>query len=334
MAEKQILEDFYNLQTCSPRRIKKIQGIIVGSKRIIGKDLTKLKQPDITKFLREVNNNYFTQWTKNDYKKIFKAFLKWHYKKEFLDWMEIPQIKDGFKTASKRRAMNRVKINKETLIKPEELEKMLKATKGQKWVAILTLLYESALRPCELVMLQWEDLKFQDSKNMCSVIVKSSPKTKEPRTIPVKDCVVHLKMWREMFEFPDRTEKDFVFPNPQDRTKHLSEAGLGVIMSRISKKAGLRNIYPYLFRHSRIYFIQKRLGSRIASKYAGHSLETSQIYDHLDSDDVEEALLEKVYITEEISPEEENELKKELQRQKLAFELFKQEMEGFMKKKN
>lgn len=307
MTQKQVLKEFYDLQTCSPKRLDKIKNILEKSGELIGKDLTALKLTDVTKFLREVNNSSFSEWTKNDYKKIFKSFLKWHYKKDFLEWSENKQFQEGFKGVSKLKAMNRDKINKNTLIKPEELEKLLRSAKNLKWKALLTLFYESAFRPCEIVNLKWKDLKFDDSRNLCSLRT-TSPKTRETREIPIRDCIVHLKRWREEFEFPNRTEQDFVFPNPTDRNSHLSEAGIGIILKRLCRKAGIRDIFPYLFRHTRIYEIQKKLGSRIASKFAGHSLETSEIYNHLDSDDVEQAMLEKVYVTEELTPEKRNEL--------------------------
>lgn len=317
------IKEYLDLQTCSEARINKIKNILVNSKEIIKKDLSKLKKSDVTHFLREINNSDYKEWTKNDYKKVFKAFLKWKYKEQFLNWFEEKNLKDGFKCASKKKAFNKEKINKNTLIKPEELEKLLRSAKSLKWKALLTLLWESAFRPCEIVNLKWSDLKFNDSKGICSVKT-ISPKTKEMREVPVKDCIVHLKRWREEYEFSNRTEKDFVFPNPQDRNKHLSEAGISVLISRLCKKAKIRHLYPYIFRHSRIYFIQKRLGSRISSKYAGHSIETSEIYNHLDCDDVEEAMLQKVYVTEELSEEEKRDVKTEVEKiQQTLFNLQK-----------
>lgn len=308
MKESLTIEQYCNMQTCSPIRIQKIKSVLKNSQKLAGKDLESLKIIDVMKFLRVINNSNFAQWTKNDYKKIFKSFLKWKYKKDFLKWTEDSNVKDSFKGTSKKKAFNKKKINKDTLVKPEELEKLLRAANSLKWKAFLTLMYESAFRPCELVNLRWEDCIPEESKGIWK-IKTLSPKTKESRDIPVKDCIVHLKRWKEEYQFPNRTDKDFVFPNPQNRKEHLSEGGIGVIMKRICIKAGIRPLFPYMFRHSRIYFIQKRLGARIAAKYAGHSLETSEIYDHLDDDDVEEAMLDKIYTTKELTPEEENEVK-------------------------
>jgi integrase len=305
--------NFFKMQTCSERRLNKIKNIIHVSRKIICKDLSKLEETDITKFLRNINNSAYTQWTKNDYKKIFKAFLRWYYKSKFLTWMEDKLIKDGFKSVSKGKAFNKSKINKDTLIKSEELELMLRTAKSLKWKALLSLMYESAFRPCEVKMLRWSDLNFNDAKNICSVKT-ISPKTGEMREVPVQDCIVHLKRWRAEYQFLNVKDKDFVFPSQFERDKPMGDGVIHEMFKRICADAKMRNIYPYILRHSRIYFIQKRLGARIAAKYAGHSLETSEIYDHLDSKDVEEAMLEKVYTTKELTPEQKSEYEERLKK--------------------
>ncbi|MDD3175877.1 MAG: tyrosine-type recombinase/integrase [Candidatus Nanoarchaeia archaeon] len=312
MEEKQVLKEYYNLQTCSQIRINKIKNVLTNSRKIIKKDLTRLKITDVTALLKYINNSDYKLWTKNDYKKIFKAFLKWYYKEEFFKWNEDKLFREGFKTSNYKKAFNKSKINKNTLIKPEEFEKILKRPKPIKINALLTLLYESAFRPCEIVILRWENLIFDDSQGICSITIQS-PKTKETRTIPVKDCVIHLKRWREQFQFLDRKEQDYVFPSQHYRDKHLSPGTITTIISRLCKEAGIRHLFPYMFRHSRIYEIQKKLGAKIACRFAGHSLEVSEIYNHLDDSDVEEAMLEKIFITKELTPEEQNKMEKQIE---------------------
>ena len=320
MTDKETIQEFFDMQTCSPKRIIKMKRIILNCKDMIGKDLDKLKITDITKLLRKVNNSDYTQWTRNDYKKIFKAFIKWKYKDDFLEWMENNNVKDAFKCVSKKNAFNKTKISKETLITPDELEKLLRTAKSLKMKALLTLMYESAFRPCELVNLKWKDCVFNDSKGICS-IKTISPKTGSKRIVPVKDCIVHLRRWRNEYQYPNQNNEDYVFPAQRDRTKHINEVGLGVLLKRLCLQADIRPLFPYLFRHTRIYFVQKRLGARISSKYAGHSLETSEIYNHFDDDDIEEAMLDKIYVTEELSEDEKSEFEKRLADQENKLEM-------------
>lgn len=309
--EDKIFQDFYRfcLTSCSEKRLRKVEGVLKYAKKTLKKDLTKLNVDDVVKYLAELNQSNFSAWTKNDYKKIFKRFLKWHYKD--LEMVEGDKVKLGFKGVNFKKAFNKERINKNTLIKPEELEKLIRTAKSLKWKAIISFLYESAFRPCEMRMLKWKHLKFDDSSNLCRVWTLS-PKTKESREVPVRDCIVHLKRWKAEYQFPDRTEEDFVFPSQHYKDKPMGDAVVTQMLKRICETARIRPIFPYMLRHSRIYEIQKNTGTRISSKFAGHSIKTSEIYDHLDSDDVEESLLKTVYVTEELPEEKKHELEKRL----------------------
>lgn len=306
--EKQVLSNFYTfcLSSCNQRRLKKIEWIIKSSRNILKKDLTRLNIEDVVKFLAYINQSDFKEWTKNDYKKIFKRFLKWHYKD--LDMIEGEKVKLGFRVSSKKRCMNKEKINKNTLVKPEELEKLIRTAKSLKWKAIVSFAYESAFRPCEIRSLKWKDLKFDDSLNICRVNLVISPKTQEGREIPVRDCVVHLKRWKDEYSFPNRTDNDLVFPSQHERDVPMGDGVMSEMFKRLCIDAKMRHIFPYLLRHSRIYELQKRLPEKIASKFAGHSVETSELYNHLADDDVEESMLKEIYTTKELTPNEREQL--------------------------
>ncbi len=326
-AEKKVVESFFTfcLTTCGERRIKKIRRIILHSRELIKKDLTKLEISDVVEFLMKINQSDYKPWTKNDYKKIFKRFLKWHYKD--LEMIEGPEVKEGFKGVSKKRAFNKEKINRNTLVKPEELEKLIRVASSLKWKAVISFSFESGFRPCEIRELKWKDLKFDDNLSIARAWVLS-PKTKDAREVPVKDCVVHLKRWREEYPFPNRSPKDYVFPSQHHRDKKMGDGVMTEMFKRLSKKAKIRNIFPYLLRHTRIYNLQKRLPEKIAAKFAGHSIETSEIYNHLGDEDVEESMLAEIYATKEISPEEEHRLKKELKEQQKQIDVIKKFMES------
>ena len=111
----------------------------------------------------------------------------------------------------------------------------------------------------------------------------------------------------------------------------MGDGTITEMFKRLSKKAGLRNIFPYLLRHSRIYEIQKRLPEKIASKFAGHSIETSEIYNHIVDDDVEESMLKTIYATEEISQEKKDKLKLEIEKQKNKVEVLEKKFEIMQK---
>jgi integrase len=316
MTDKTAMQEFLELKSCSDARIQKMRTILLNIKKLSPKQLINLEKKDIIFILKKINEAPYTNWTKNDYKKIFKAFVRHQYKTTFIELMEDDNVKDAFKGLSKKKAFNHKKINTNTLITPEELEKLIRTAKSLKWKALLSFMYESAFRPCEIRELTWGDLKFDDSRKVCLVTIVCSPKTKEKREIPVKDCVVHLKRWRDEYQFPNRTNSDYVFPSQFKRNEKMGNGVIGQMLIRICEKAKIRKIFPYLFRHTRILEIQRKLPEKIAAKFAGHSVETSELYNHISDDDVTESMLEKIYTTEELSPEEENELKKELKQHK------------------
>lgn len=332
MEEKQSLDKFYTycLSTCGERRLKKIKWVITSSKNIIKKDLTKLNVDDVVRFLSYLNQSKMANYTKNDFKMIFKRFLKFHYKD--LEMISGNDVKLGFKKVSSKKCMNKERINKETLVTPQELEKLIRTAKSLKWKAIISFLYESGFRPCELLVLRWKDLKFEEG--ICRVNLVSSPKTEEGRCIPVKDCVLHLKRWKEEYQFPNRSDNDLVFPSQHDSKKPMGNGVLSEMFKRLSKEAKIRHIFPYLMRHTRICELQKRLPEKIASKFAGHSVETSELYNHILDEDVEETMLREIYATKEISAEKKHHLELEIEKlkaqreedNKMFFRLIKEEI--------
>jgi integrase len=324
MNSEQLIKDFLDMKTCSDKRIQKMKTILENINKLSNTPINKLSNKDIVILLKKINDSDYTNWTKNDYKKIFKSYLKYHYKSSFLELMENEDIKNGFKGFSKKRAFNHKKINKNTLVKPEELEALLKKAQTLKWKALLSFMYESAFRPCEVKELTWGDINFDDSRNICLVTIVS-PKTKDKREIPVKDCILHLKRWRDEYQFPNRNNKDYVFPSQFDKGKPLGDNVIHEMLKRLCKKAKIRHIFPYLFRHTRIFEIQKTLPEKIAAKFAGHSVETSELYNHIADEDVTETMLEKIYVTEELTEEEENELKRKLEKQQKQLDALEKE---------
>jgi len=324
--EKKVIEDFitFCLTTCSEQRAKKIKAIILNCKKMMGKDLTKLKVDDVVNCLAKINQSDYKDWTKNDYKKILKRFLKWYYKN--LEMLEL----QGFRGVSKKRAFNNEKINENTLLTEKELEVLLRTAKSLKWKALLSFMYEGALRPTEVRNMKWGDLTFDG--DICRVHILSR-KTKDARKIIVKDCVVHLRRWRNEYQFSNLTSRDYVFPSQHHRDKEMGQGVISEMLRRLCKEAKIRHIFPYLFRHTRLTKLQSKLSEKIVAKFGGHSIETSEIYNHLSNKDVEETMLSQIYTTKELTPEQEHKLEKRVKILENVFgELIKRQQEEAKKK--
>ena len=308
--EKKQLNEFYEFcsTTCGERRIYKIKNTLKNIKKFLKKDLTKLTITDIIKYLAYLNNSDYSLHTKNDTKKIFKRFLKIQYKNK-ID-LEDLRLKEAFRLVSDDLLRNKDKINKNTLLKPEELEALIRIANNLKWKALISLMYEGALRPCEIRILKWKDLNFDE--NICRIHIVS-PKTQKERYIPVRDCILHLKRWKDEYSFANRGYNDYVFPSQHDKEKPMGDGVITQMFKRLSEKAKIRHIFPYLLRHTRLYDIQKTLPEKLSCKFAGHNSKASQFYNNLDDDDVEESMLKDFFPTQELTEPEKNKMELEIE---------------------
>lgn len=338
--EKEILDSYLVLcrATVSKDREEKVKIFLLQARDIIGKPLHKFTREDVIGFLAVLNRSSRKDWTRNDIKKIFKKFLKWQFND--LEMVEGEGVKQAFKTVSMKKAVNKQKLNPHTMVTPEELEKLIRgANHSLKWTAIVALLYEGALRPCELRALKWGDLHFHnedDPENRYLEISVNSPKTGEHRDVFVKDCIIHIQRWREEFQFPGRNDNDFVFTSQFHRDKPLGEGVISEMFQRLCTRAGLRRINPYLLRHSRLTHMKDAgVSLETRSAYAGHSPEIDAvIYTHTSKAGIKKSIFAEVYPTEELTPEKKSKLDQlEEENRKLKEKLESYEAK-FMKKMN
>ena len=315
--DRKELDDFcqYCRIGAGEKKIRVIRATLLQFRDIIEKEYHKITLKDLRGFLGLLNEAPLSEWTKNDYKKFIKKFLK----EIFKDWsIRFNEFKD-VKSSSLKKAFNNKKINEATLVKKEELEILLRTCQTLKWKAILTLLYESACRPQELRSLMWKDIRYTDEG---ADITFYSEKTKEARTIPIKDCVIHLKRWEQEYQFPDKRNDDIVFPSHK-RGELMSDNALPKTMKDLCRQGGIRLIHPYLFRHTRLTFLYQKFPEQVVKKYAGHSADSKMptIYSHISNKNVRDVILEELYNTEELTESDKNKYDKEIETLKDQVEL-------------
>ncbi len=307
--DKKLLDKFckYCRITAGEKKIRTIRATLLQFKDITEKEYSKIDLEDLRNFLALLNEVDLSEWTKNDIKKFIKKFLKEVHK----DWSKKFNSFEDIKSASMKKAFNNEKINENTLVKKEELELLLRACQSLKWKAILTLLFESACRPQELRCLKWSDIEYTDEG---ADITFYSTKTKEARTIPIKDCVIHLKRWEQEYCFPDKNKDDIIFPSHK-RYDIMSDNALPKTLRQLCRIAEIRFMHPYLFRHTRLTFLYNKFPEQIVKKYAGHSAGSKmpEIYSHISSKNVRDVLLEKLYNVKELTEEDKNKYDKEIE---------------------
>lgn len=258
-------------------------------------DLNKLRD-----FLSILNKSSKLNSTKNDIKKVLKRFLKEHYEnwsikfKNFAD----PSMKQ-------KDEVNHEKLNATTMLKPNEFEILVKGADSFRMRSWISLSYESAGRPEEILKLKWSDIDLEKGR-----LKLHSSKTGNVRVIPIKDCILHLRQYKQEYPFEDVKASDFVFPSPMDRNKQISLQTIYTYIKTLGKNKLKRHIFPYLFRHTKLSFLHTKLSPKNYENFADHSISTAiKHYSHLGEDDLREEMFDKVFKIEELSEEENNKIK-------------------------
>lgn len=175
-------------------------------------------------------------------------------------------------------------VKKKLLVMTENQIKLLlqqpdnKTKKGRRELAILSLLYDSAVRISELLNLKVEDINLDEIKT----IKVWHGKGNKNRIIPISDDVADII--RIYINDYKKTSKDFLFTNSKN-TKLCANAIRKIInkywneVKNIDENA-LKHVYPHLFRHSKAtHLIDKGVSILEVKEDLGHAvLESTQIY--------------------------------------------------------
>jgi len=181
---------------------------------------------------------------------------------------------------------------------------MLRCAQNYKEKAYLFLSFETGARPQELLNLKWRDVKFE--KEYADINLFSN-KTKSSRNFPVRKAKEHLWNWKQNYSFPDLNSNDYVFPS-RKRDKILTTPGINKMLRRIATASGLnKDVWSYLFRHSRATRLYEELPQQIVEKLMGHK-NMAGIYAHISSKKAREEMLSKIYKIEDSTPEDKKEL--------------------------
>lgn len=251
-------------------------------------DLDKIELEDLRKFLKLINESDLMPATKNDLRKILKRFLKETYD----DWSK--RFKD-LKDIKGEKEINFERINADTIFNPKEIEMLIRGCDSLMYKSLFMLMYESGGRPEEIAKLKWRDIKLDKNE----VTLRSS-KNGTLRINPVQNCIIHLKRYKQEYPFDRINQDDYAFPSPRNRDKHISVPAIDAKLLNLGRVVLDRNIFPYLFRHTRGTELQKVLPPKVYEKFMDHSIATATRYSHLTKDDVKDAMFKHIYKVEEI----------------------------------
>lgn len=212
--EKEIIDNF--LKFCSitagNKKVEDIRGIILQIRHVLEIPLNTLTLTNVRDFLAVLNNSSKRDWTKHGIKIILKRFLKWLYP----DWSSrFKQLSD----IKLKKVSTQDRYTEDKLVTQEDIEKMLRSAETLREKALLLLLFETGARPQEITTLRWKSIKYQGNHGLVHLF---SEKTREARSVPIKESVIHLRRWYREFSFPNVRQADFVFPATKERDKAIN----------------------------------------------------------------------------------------------------------------
>ena len=173
----------------------------------------------------------------------------------------------------------------------EEIEQIINSIpldtpKGVRDRAMLELLYSCGLRVSELTALRLSDLFFGES------YIRVLGKGSKQRLVPIGNVArERVMMYMDCRESKKAKDKDILFLN--NRGKALTRVMIFTIIREAVERAGIdKTVSPHTFRHSfATHLLAGGASIRQVQEMLGHeSIETTEIYTHLDTSRLRETV--------------------------------------------
>ncbi len=247
--------------------------------------IQKVSMNDLSDFIVYIHKMGLGSWSQSRVLSGVKAFFK---------YLMIEQVIK--KNPSELLESPRLDRKLPEVLSLDEVEKMidtidLSESQGERNKAIIETLYGCGLRVSELTGLKISDLHLNE--DMISVTGKGN----KQRLVPVgalakKQITTYLKQIR-IHIIPQKKYEDILFLNQNGR--QLSRQMVFIIVRTLAEKVGIRKkISPHTFRHSfATHLVKGGADLRAVQELLGHvSITTTEIYTHLDTDDLRKAIME------------------------------------------
>jgi integrase len=278
---------------------------------LIKKDLDKCEKEDIEKFVSEISSRYDKAETRRTYIVTIKKFYRYLTGEDNPNLISWIKGKNYNKTAKRQNEQKKI----ENILTPEDIELMITQASNPRDRALISLLYYSAGRIGEVIVLKIKDIKFDDYRTIVSLNGKTGY-----RKVPIVECSKLIKDWLDYH--PDKKNKEayvWVSFNDINRIKNLNKSEknktklkepkvnpnkhIGVryvakLLEDLGRLSGItKKVNPHNFRHSRLTQLGlMNLDEDMLKLYAGHSKNsnvTSQ-YKHFSFDNLSNEM-DKLY---------------------------------------
>jgi len=183
------------------------------------------------------------------------------------------------------------KIRSEDLLDAQEVQQIIGKTTNRRDRAMFWTMFEGAFRPGELLNLKVGGVEFKENY----VLLSTHGKTGNKRVALVVSFKPLLE-WLNDHPLQDDPHAPLWYSySPRSKTKQVSYGYLREQLKRCTRKAKIkRRVWNYLFRHSQLTMLSKKLSDQTLRVYGNWSPGSEMVkkYVHLSGKDAENAILE------------------------------------------
>ena len=269
-------------QGLSISRVEKITQSLYSMAKETNKPFTKFKKDDIINLCAFIEKSKWSDWTKSDFKKIFKKFF-YKFLKNHDDYpTEAKIIK--IKTPGK-------KIRAKDLLTVDEIKMIVSATENPMFKVMVLAMTERGIEIGGILPNQVSDLRFDE--NGAWLYTRCKKTRYREREVRLINSAPALRAW---YGIRKRDAKDDD-PLWIDKNGHpLKYQVFRLWLKKTAKKCGIKKrVYPHLLRHSGItLMIKQGIPESVIKNQVGHSPKSNVIADYISlaSSDVDDVLLE------------------------------------------
>lgn len=227
------------------------------------------KKEDVNGFILWMQKEY-SKATVETYKIIIRKFFKWSGQPDIIAHLKLKKVNNN--------------INRDDLLTPDDINKLIESTRNPKYKAMVAFLYESGGRIQEVLSVKVKDIQTTDKG-----IVVSVPQTKTGNDYRRVLCVLSGQYLMNWIAYGGLKPDDVLFK--------LHKANAWRFLIKAGKDAGItKPCNPHAFRHAQATnMIQLGYNESIIRKKLGWTGDSKMIgrYIHCVDDDVIDATMEK-----------------------------------------
>ena len=235
----------------------------------INKDLIKVKEEDIRKYLEYLNSKKEKPTSVRRKISSFKTFYKYLYKNNIIDKKDYPMVKIAYPKTEKK--LPKFIYYNDLL---EIIEQSKKTSDGIRDSLIIEMLYATGVRVSELINIKYEDIDFNNRR------IRVCGKGNKERIVYYGEYAEDVL--KEYMNTHKKNEYGYVFTN--SKGEQITDRGIRYIIDKIMEKLSIKvHVSPHVLRHT---FATDMLNNgcdiKIVQELLGHSsLRTTEVYTHV-----------------------------------------------------